>query len=474
MIKRYGKTKSLRTTESLLKASADVSEGAKRVHVFLSGSWVTLTAKMAVDEALKVLEISSTDARDTVKLKTAYRNASRKHHPDTGGDPEMMKKVNEAQEILEKSAFKSSPGSKRPTDMTPEEYKAHATEVGTRNEAIVQNVMAKNFKPEVFTAHFEKYIGTPFKYIDGTKTWLTGWGSPNGFSNNAQWVSDDGETIFSLRMTCDYFSLKNMKALGEDTGENLIFDLSMVQEIISHGRKTKFKPRAWMSSSRTANIMNPEELFPAAKIKKMLAGGDKKRAFSKRDMLLGIEKYLGGNTPTNGKEQYAVIPLGEENPQPGWGEKSFKESYSDYTIMTWHRVAFVYKGEKGATWSLLRVTGPPVPKAGRPVAKTDYISFTESDELLLTLRKIKKACANLKDTDDIARVVMRHLLSLRHGGTAEPEVEVPKKKPAPAPIDFGVNASVRNHIVQAMALLAMSHKVSAARQSLLIEGHRPA
>ena len=175
-------------------------------------------------------------------------------------------------------------------------------------------------------------------------------------------------------------------------------------------------------------------------------------------MLLGIEKYLGGTTPTNGKDQYAVIPLGEENAQPGWGEKSLKESFSDYTIMTWHRVAFVYKGQKGATWSLLRVTGPPVPHAGRHVAKAEYISFTESDELLLMLRKIKKACANLTDPDDIAHVVMRHLKSLRAGGEAEPEVETPKKKPVPAPIDFGVNASVRKHIIQAMVLLDLSRQ----------------
>lgn len=45
-----------------------------------------------------VLGVSPTASADAIK--TAYRGAARKHHPDFGGDAEMMKKVNLAYEVL--------------------------------------------------------------------------------------------------------------------------------------------------------------------------------------------------------------------------------------------------------------------------------------------------------------------------------------------------------------------------------------
>ena len=451
------KSPSLRTVQSLLTASQQVAKGAQQVRVYLSGSWVVLTAKMAVEEALKVLELSAADARDAAKLKTAYRTASRKHHPDTGGDPEMMKKVNEAMEVLEKNAVNFK-GPKNYMDLTEEERKAADMAQGARGEAIVNNVLKQNFKPEAFTAHFEKVWGEKFNYSQKEKQYKTMWGGPKAIDIYSEWVSEDGETIFSLKMYADYFMVSSATSLGGgDSDDNMVFSLGLTQEIISHGRKTKFKPRAWMSSSRVSNIMDPEALFPAAKIKKMKAGGDKKRVFSKRDMILGIEKYLGGTTPVTGsKEQLAIIPLGKEFMHPGWEGKAPKfESFPFTSISTWHRVAFVHNGQKGATWSLIRVDGPYVPKEGRARANNvKFISFTESDELLAAMRKMQKACASLDDPDTIASVVVRHMEALRAGGEAEPEVEV-KKKPVPAPIDFGMWASVgpvvRNHIVHAMA-----------------------
>jgi hypothetical protein len=59
-----------------------------------------LKAAMAISEALSLLEIDPSAAKDPVALKTAYRGAARKNHPDVGGNAEIMKKVNEAYELL--------------------------------------------------------------------------------------------------------------------------------------------------------------------------------------------------------------------------------------------------------------------------------------------------------------------------------------------------------------------------------------
>ena len=64
-----------------------------------------------MDQALKALDIDKMDARDAAKLKTAYKTASMKHHPDRGGDVEKMKDVTLAYELLSKYAGTSSSAS---------------------------------------------------------------------------------------------------------------------------------------------------------------------------------------------------------------------------------------------------------------------------------------------------------------------------------------------------------------------------
>lgn len=452
------KSPSLRTVQSLLTASQQVAKGAQKVRVFISGSWVTLTAKMAVDEALKVLELSAIDARNTTKLKTAYRAASRKHHPDTGGDPEMMKKVNEAMEVLEKNADNFAGGRVASDGLTKEERNKMAEEISAKGEKIVLESIKDSFKPESFTAHFTKAVGKPFKYIEGLVDWrLAGDGVKQGYKNHAKWVSEDGETIFSLLLTVNYFKVKPAKSLGGNDEGNFVFDMETIQEIIHDGRKTKFKPRAWGMSSRSAVLMNPEEMFPTAKIKKMVGGADKKRKFSRRDMLLGIEKYLDGKVFSQGKNEYAWVPFGQPNRNPLWDNYSgtIREFGQDETILTMQRMPLSFRGERYAQWYMTSVAGPRIPKAGRQVAKIPSMAFDESDELMMALRKAKKACANLTDTAEIARIVTRHLMALKDGGPAEPDTPPAPKKPSPAPIDFGMWASVgpvvRDHVVHAMA-----------------------
>jgi hypothetical protein len=82
-----------------------------------------------------------------------------------------------------------------------------------------------------------------------------------------------------------------------------------------------------------------------------------------------------------------------------------------------------------------------------------YTSYPESDAFLAALRKASKAVANETDVNKIASTVIRILNEIK-----EPAAEAPPKKPTPAPIDFGMGASVRAHIKAAMALLAKADR----------------
>lgn len=68
---------------------------------------------MTRDEAMRVLELSDYSYTDA-DLKKALRKASKKYHPDLGGDPQMMMLVNEAY------AFLSNPVNNRRLAVTHE------------------------------------------------------------------------------------------------------------------------------------------------------------------------------------------------------------------------------------------------------------------------------------------------------------------------------------------------------------------
>lgn len=56
--------------------------------------------KFTTDEALDILGVGEDILGDPDALKSAYRKAALKNHPDRGGDPEAMKKVNVAYDTL--------------------------------------------------------------------------------------------------------------------------------------------------------------------------------------------------------------------------------------------------------------------------------------------------------------------------------------------------------------------------------------
>ena len=65
---------------------------------WLDMDFALVLENMSHEEAHKILNVKVGHSTD--ELKTAYRLASKKYHPDKGGDPGMMKKVNAAYEKL--------------------------------------------------------------------------------------------------------------------------------------------------------------------------------------------------------------------------------------------------------------------------------------------------------------------------------------------------------------------------------------
>lgn len=73
------------------------------------------------------------------ELKVAYRQKSKEHHPDKGGDPETMKLIVEAYEIL------SNPEKRERYDKTGEkQYRSFEVEFMDYVETIYMDVLSKN------------------------------------------------------------------------------------------------------------------------------------------------------------------------------------------------------------------------------------------------------------------------------------------------------------------------------------------
>lgn len=100
-------------------------------------------APMTYNQALDTLGLDSGYSEDD--LKKAYKDLSKKLHPDLGGDVEKMKDVNRARDILVKSdgGFPRFPTYKAPKKRTPEELKKEKDDISKEIYPLYVQISAK-------------------------------------------------------------------------------------------------------------------------------------------------------------------------------------------------------------------------------------------------------------------------------------------------------------------------------------------
>lgn len=330
-----------------------------------------LKAAMSVQDAMKALGLSSVG--DEAAVKKAYRDASLKSHPDRGGTKEAMQNVNEAYEVLKKVAKSggTGPGFTRPS---AEEAKAKAKKA----MEVITTTVDSAFRPVAFTKHFDNATGMSF-----TETHKVKVDHDFYFSLDAEWRS--GDTVFSLRATANADRVEFIKALGAG-GDRLNFKLYVETSILHDNRRVKFKPREWDFTDDQKVLLDPEALFPTAKIKKMLTGANTKRKFVKRDMLLGLQKLLGAYT---GDMPFVKIPLHD-----GFSLIIFRSVILKTAAWDVHSVVQqvpVAPGQRGLK-----------PITFRPQGMGAYAM--ESEELLKALVEFKKQASGVSDGQKLAQM----------------------------------------------------------------------
>lgn len=326
---------------------------------YTSSELLALAKAMDLESALKILGLSKEDLKNKEKVKKAYRDKAVEAHPDRGGSDEEMKLINEAYEILTDEVGQSEKISDR---AAREEEMLKKYDEASRQVAAI---LDKTFKPEPFIKHFEKIVGKSFSAEIKKDV------KPHGVRYVINFSEPDALTAFDILIYTSTADVVNKSgSLGQGT---MSFPLTVSTSVFHNNRKVKLSTRDWKITSDHANIIDPEELFPEAKLKKMMAGKEQKRAFSRRDMALAIDKRLGGSMD----KDFARIPLGE-----------------DYRLVI-YRTVF----HKQAAWG---VNG--IYKGPRRIMTAVAVTFPENEELVEILVEIQEGAEGKQDQELIEYV----------------------------------------------------------------------
>lgn len=335
---------------------------------------------MTVKDALDVLELSDAEKLDEATLKNAYRQAALKHHPDKGGSVEKMQEVNKAYDLLKN---KELPQQSAKVDW--EEIRSKYKKAG---QIVIEN-LKKDFKPEIFSEYFQKQTGKTFT-VNYSFQPSPDARDPHYSGIKAIWTSEDKETSFTMDTGVDLHDVVWPKpTLTGEGSEDIGYSMWIVSEIFHENRKVKFKRSQWDRTQLKSVLYDPEKIFPSKKIATMMAGKEKTRAFSRRDMYLGISKKLEGQTT----DEWAYIPFG--------ANKDFKLAIFR---TVWQR--------KYVTWSPVDLRLKKAPHT-RWTFKSRIMSLPESEKLLDVLADLQKKMVNETDGEKIKDAIESSLSALK-------------------------------------------------------------
>lgn len=233
--------------------------------------------EITLDQALSVLDLKSSDLGDLSKLKTAYRNASLKYHPDKGGTVEQQQNVNAAYELLQK--YKGS------TPAGKFDWEANDRENYEMGKRILEQLKA-TINPKNFTDYFKGIYNTTFNFeIKNERP--TGefkkYGSYYFAGFSIIFFDAEKDIVFTMDVRCNISDAKRTSSLGSGQG-NISYNLSITSYGLFNNKKLKLSARDWKMTTNHDTLIQPELTFPAEKLNKFKKTSITKQ-FKRADML---------------------------------------------------------------------------------------------------------------------------------------------------------------------------------------------
>lgn len=250
-----------------------------------------LLEQMTNSEAEKILGLGKSYTMDD--LKSAYKKAAFKNHPDRGGSDEIMKQINLAHEKLNRSM-----SSKKKVDDWMENYRETKRKAAVFHSTVSKDTL-KEFDEKSFLSHFEEVFGEKFDVdVESNVSGVIDASSliNINFSNHSK------STVLSINIRISLTPI--LKSEPKLSSADFGLDMFIQTEILHNRRKIKLTQKSYNWSNDKRILSNPERLFPKKKLsgKKDQTG----RPMSKRDIILSFQKELGAKI----QGDWALIPCG--------------------------------------------------------------------------------------------------------------------------------------------------------------------
>lgn len=270
-----------------------------------------LLEKLSPQEALKIFEID--EIPSFPELSSLYKKLVKMNHPDLGGSSEKMALINSAMDILEPLA-KLGKTFKVERETPESRYDRYVTIFNLMDE-----MFRKNFDPEKLLNYLSQFTDKEL-FIDVEYPTLKSFKSKyyysyDDYNTTVQVSTESKDLVFYLEYQILPIT-QRQGSLGSDEDDfnpyDVLYRTDIVTNILFENRKYKIGSKDWKFSVGAKTIIDFSEIFPPAKLKKILSvTSETKRSFKKRDMELGLARLLPGDHSTD-KDTYFVYPFGKD------------------------------------------------------------------------------------------------------------------------------------------------------------------
>jgi len=219
-------------------------------------------------------------------VKLAYKKMSMIHHPDKGGDVEVMKKVNAAWKTLKGETKGGTDAYNKAENKARWQAKA---------KDIAADISGK-FDVQAFKDYFKQHLGHDFnaivKVMDGVGDY-----APSHAGIQVRFETADGKIAFDFDALAYLFGRQEKGGLSNS--ETISYTIQVTAFGYANRKKQKMAQRDWDQKNDHILLSDPKKSFPLAKMKKIASGVSGK--MTRADFKLAIEKELKGenwNTDT--------------------------------------------------------------------------------------------------------------------------------------------------------------------------------
>lgn len=292
-----------------------------------------LLEDISLSDAHKLFGLSGhVTASDIAKI---YRRLSMKYHPDRkGGSNDMMSKLNQAREILQKKYGKASNTSQRASSSNeddiwnPDNWEAINKRRDAEFSAIRDYVKSflKRFDPEVYRKKIEDVFQKPI-YI--TKNTLEDVGINCNVVLTLEFADKEKDIIFSLEFRPRYniYDLRRKIFSAGTPVLNLagqIIEIAMHSFVYVDGKKQVLQKQYYAKSSDPSIFNDATLLLPTERLKKLAGGTVRKGKVAVRDFKAMFTKQFNAYMQERGGQVFWAVPI----PEKGIWVKVFRHKLS--------------------------------------------------------------------------------------------------------------------------------------------------